>query len=104
MFDSGQILHAPVTALPPVCGRARAPRHVDADQHVLSTCLAAAIASIKLELGNVGGAFRAITSDSSYVVPGTESYEALLTKHPPVPLDRRPPPPNIYIQLQLIMV
>jgi len=46
-----------------------------------------------LELGNIGSAVRAITSDSSYVVPGTESYEALLTKHPSVPLDRRPPPP-----------
>jgi len=27
-----------------------------------------------------------ILSYASYVVPGTESYEALLTKHPPVPL------------------
>jgi len=80
MFDSGQILHAPVTALPLVRGGARAPRRVDANEG------AAARASIKREFGDVGGAVRAITSDSSYVVPGTESYEELLTKHPCYPL------------------
>jgi len=42
---------------------------------------------------DVRGAVRAITSDSSYVVPETNSYEALLIKHPPLFLDRRPAPP-----------
>jgi len=50
MFDSGQILPSPVTALLLVHRGARSPKHVDADEG------AAAKASFKLKLGHVGSA------------------------------------------------
>ena len=53
---------------------------------------AAVRASIKLEAVDIVGVVQAITSDCSYVVPDTKSFETLLLKHPPIPPDWRPVP------------
>ena len=46
----------------------------------------------KLLVGNVTAAVRIIASDDSVITPTSEVVTALRLKHPPTPLDLRPPP------------
>jgi len=49
-------------------------------------------ASIKLDAGDVRGAVRFLSSDDRFVTPNLDTFDFLLSKHPPVPHDRRPTP------------
>ena len=54
---------------------------------------AARRASSKLAEGDIRGAVRSLCSDDTFAPPGPSTRQSLLTKHPPAPTDRRPPPP-----------
>lgn len=85
-FDSGDVLPSLAPAPRRTRRGATAPHAGSPDEE------AAKRASIKLGLGDVTGAIRALISDCSYVPPDTASHHALLQKHPPAPADRRPAP------------
>ena len=53
---------------------------------------AAIFASVKLADGDIRGAIRILGSEDSYVTPSQSAFDALLPKHPPMPVDRRPTP------------
>ena len=87
MFDSGDDSPTAHTSLSSTNQRGRkTARPVNMDKS------AASRASIKLDLGDVKGAMRILSSDNTYVSPDNNSYSALLAKHPAAPIDRRLPP------------
>jgi len=53
---------------------------------------AAHSASIKLDTGDVRSAVRVISSDDRFNTPDLDIFDSLLSKHPPIPHDRRPTP------------
>jgi len=55
--------------------------------------LAAKKASAKLQLVDVRGAIRILSSDRSYIAPDDASLALLRARHPHAPNDRRPAPP-----------
>ena len=52
-------------------------------------------AAAKMDEGDVKGAIRQLCSTDTLASPSRTSYQAILAKHPPAPLDRRTPSPII---------
>ena len=87
MFDQGTT-NAPhpaaLISIPHPSNKLRSPSDPDA--------AAARFASVKLADGDIRGAIRILGSEDSHVTPSQSAFDALLSKHPPTPLDRRPTP------------
>jgi len=56
---------------------------------------AARMASVKLSDGDVCGAIRILSTESTYVLPDQTAFEQLIPKHPKSPYDRR----NVHISM-----
>ena len=87
MFDQGRTNQphpAGLISIPRRSNKSRSPSDPDA--------AAARFASVKLADGDIRGAIRILGSEDSYVTPSQSAFDALLPKHPPMPVDRRPTP------------